>query len=88
MKNALSAILSVAAVCAVSAISPAWAQSDARAEAAQAQMHSDQPNEEPSAVGNGVVLGEVYYQPGYGYGYRAHEWTNMTCRVEPSLCAP
>jgi hypothetical protein len=88
MRNALSAILSVAAVCAVSAISPAWAQADARAEAAQAQMHPDQPNQEPLALGYGVDLGEVYSQPGYGYGYRAHEWTNRTCRIEPSLCAP
>ena len=88
MKPILAMLLSVAAVGAAAAVSPAWAQADARFAAVQAQSHPNEPNQEPLALPNGVVLGEVYYQPGYGVGYRAHEWTDRTCLVEPSLCAP
>lgn len=57
-------------------------------EAVQAQLRPDQPDQEPQAVADGVDLGEVYYQPGYGYGYLAHQWGERVLAVEPSLRAP
>jgi len=86
MKYGLTALICVTALGAIP--TAALAQGDMRAAVEQAQIHPAQANQEPYAVANGVALGEVYYEPGYGYGYRAHEWANRPCSVEPGLCMP
>jgi hypothetical protein len=88
MKRAVTALLAAASASLMFTAGSAWAiGSDIIFDKVQAQVHPNQANTEPFAVAQGVALGEVYYQPGSGYGYRAHESDNSTCRVEASLCS-
>jgi len=91
MKHGLAALICATAIGSfpVAALAQAAGNGgDKRGEVEQAQTHPNEANQVPYALATGVALGEVYYEPGYGYGYRAHRWANRPCAVEPSLCAP